>query len=47
VANEIARRLARRAAQRGGAQPAAPPTGDGSTPLSGETSTDEPQGAQA
>jgi simple sugar transport system permease protein len=47
VANEIARRLARRTAQRGGAQPAAPPTGDGSTPLVRETSTDEPQGAQA
>jgi ABC-type uncharacterized transport system permease subunit len=47
IANEIARRLARRAAQRRGAQPAASPTGDGSTPLSRETSTDEPQGAQA
>jgi simple sugar transport system permease protein len=47
VANEVARRLARRAAQRGGAQPAAPPTGDGSTPLSRDSSTDEPQGAQA
>ncbi|MGY1807126.1 ABC transporter permease [Blastococcus sp. SYSU D00669] len=46
VANELARRVARRAAQSGGAQPAAPPTGDGSTPLSRETSTDEPQGAQ-
>jgi simple sugar transport system permease protein len=45
VANEIARRLARRTAQRGGAQPAAPPTGDGSTSLIKETSTDEPQGA--
>jgi simple sugar transport system permease protein len=47
VANEVARRLARRAAQRGGAQPTAPPTGDGSTPLSRESSTGEPQGAQA
>jgi ABC-type uncharacterized transport system permease subunit len=47
VANEVARRLARRTAQRGGAQPATPATGDGSTPLSRETSTDEPQGAQA
>jgi simple sugar transport system permease protein len=47
VANTIARRLARRTAQRGGAQPAAPATGDGSTPVARETSTDEPQGAQA
>jgi ABC-type uncharacterized transport system permease subunit len=47
VANEVARRLARRTAQRGGAQPATPATGDGSTPLARETSTDEPQGAQA
>jgi ABC-type uncharacterized transport system permease subunit len=47
VANEVARRLARRAAQRGGAQASTPPTGDGSTPLLGETSTDEPQAAQA
>ena len=47
VANEVARRLARRAAQSGSAEKAAPPTGDGSTPLARETSTDEPQGAQA
>jgi simple sugar transport system permease protein len=47
VANEVARRLARRTAQRGGAQPATPAIGDGSTPLARETSTDEPQGAQA
>ena len=47
VANTVARRLARRTAQRGGAQPAAPVAGDGSTPLARETSTDEPQGAQA
>jgi general nucleoside transport system permease protein len=47
VANTVARRLARRTAQRGGAQPTAPPTGDGSTPLARETSTDEPQGTPA
>jgi len=47
VANEVARRLARRAAQRGGAQPAAPPTGAGSTPLSGESTTSEPEGTRA
>jgi simple sugar transport system permease protein len=47
VANEISRRLARRTAQRGGAQPATPAVGDGSTPLSRESSFDEPQGAEA
>jgi simple sugar transport system permease protein len=47
VANEIARRLSRRAAQRVGAQAAAPPTGDGGTPSSPESTTDEPQGVQA
>ena len=47
VANTVARRLARRTAQRGGAQLATAATGDGSTPLARETSTDEPQGAQA
>jgi simple sugar transport system permease protein len=47
VANEIARRLSRRAAQRGGAQAAAPPTGEGGTPSSPESTTDEPQGVQA
>src|SRR3954471_2246901 len=47
IANEVARRVTRRAAERGGAQGATPATGDGSTPLARETSTDEPQGAQA
>jgi ABC-type uncharacterized transport system permease subunit len=48
IANEIARRLTRRAAQRGSAQPAVPPTGDGGTPPSRETTpTDLPQGVQA
>jgi ABC-type uncharacterized transport system permease subunit len=47
IANEIARRLARRAAQQGTAQAVTPPTGDGSTPLARETSTDEPQGSPA
>jgi simple sugar transport system permease protein len=47
VANEISRRLARRTAERGGAQGATPATGDGSTPLSRESSFDEPQGAEA
>jgi simple sugar transport system permease protein len=47
IANELARRVARRAAERGTARATALPTGDGSTPDSRTTSTDEPQGAQA
>jgi simple sugar transport system permease protein len=47
IANQLARRVARRAAERGTAQATAPPTGDGSTPDSRTTSTDEPQEVQA